>query len=260
MASCHKNADNNDRGNGGTYKFGDLVWARVGSHYWPGHIYHPSLASKSARDRRIPGDSRLLVSFFGDDSYCWCLPNHLLPFEPHFQRMSQQATTFPALLKKTIKEALDEVWRRASLGLTCRGLTEECRNCGGEICGKDDATGFFDVRVMDDEWSKIYSKYQIEDARKSFPLEKAIRLIRKLAESPRTVRSDTNYFDLIQMVGTTMAYRRRSFVSANERYRKEFKELTGIAHSWLLHALHISHSRILTLHMWCRSRMAVTHS
>lgn len=83
---------------------------------------------------------------------------------------------------------------------------------------------------MDDKWGNIYSKNQIEEARKGFPFEKALQLIQRSAECPTTMKSDTNYLDLIQMGGTAMAYRKRSLVSANECYLEEFKELKATAH------------------------------
>lgn len=107
------------------YSVGDLVWGKIKSHpWWPGQIYDPSDASESAM--KYNQKDRLLVAYFGDGSFAWCLPSQLIPFAHYFEDMSKQSAS--KTFVNAVQEAVDEIGRLVELEMTCPCIPEESRN------------------------------------------------------------------------------------------------------------------------------------
>nr|GMC91655.1 serine/threonine-protein kinase ATM [Ipomoea batatas] len=105
-----------------TYSVGDYVWGKIKSHpWWPGRIYDPSDASEFAEKYRQTG--RLLVVYFGDGSFSWCLPSQLKPFADNFEEMSKQSSIRSFL--NAVDKALDEIGTLLVLGMTCQCIPQE---------------------------------------------------------------------------------------------------------------------------------------
>nr|GMC95258.1 serine/threonine-protein kinase ATM [Ipomoea batatas] len=101
---------------------GDYVWGKIKSHpWWPGRIYDPSDASEFAEKYRQTG--RLLVVYFGDGSFSWCLPSQLKPFADNFEEMSKQSSIRSFL--NAVDKALDEIGTLLVLGMTCQCIPQE---------------------------------------------------------------------------------------------------------------------------------------
>ncbi|KAI5665519.1 hypothetical protein M9H77_15372 [Catharanthus roseus] len=108
------------------YSVGDLVWGKIKSHpWWPGQIYDPSDASESAVKYNHNRKGRLLVAYFGDRSFAWCLPSQLIPFAQHFEEMSKQSSLKSFV--NAVQEAVDEIGRLVDLEMTCQCVPEENR-------------------------------------------------------------------------------------------------------------------------------------
>ncbi|KAF5206953.1 Tudor/PWWP/MBT superfamily protein [Thalictrum thalictroides] len=106
----------------GDFATSDLVWGKVKSHpWWPGQIFDPSDASKKAMKHYKKG--RLLVAYFGDQSFAWNEPSSLKPFKIHFSQMEKQTNMVG--FQDAVNCALDEVSRRVELGLSCSCTPEE---------------------------------------------------------------------------------------------------------------------------------------
>ncbi|XAR58200.1 Non-specific serine/threonine protein kinase [Bertholletia excelsa] len=106
------------------YCVGDFVWGKIKSHpWWPGQIYDVSDASDYAR--KYNQKDRLLVAYFGDGSFSWCLPSQLRPFAENFDRMSKQSNSKNFV--NAVQKALDEVGRLVELKVTCSCIPEENR-------------------------------------------------------------------------------------------------------------------------------------
>ncbi|KAL3526412.1 hypothetical protein ACH5RR_011068 [Cinchona calisaya] len=106
------------------YSVGDLVWGKIKSHpWWPGQIYDPKDASEKAVKFNQKG--RLLVAYFGDGSFAWCLPSQLMPFAEHFEDMSKQSSSNSFV--NAVQEAVDEIARLVELEMTCKCVPEENR-------------------------------------------------------------------------------------------------------------------------------------
>ncbi|CAL5346974.1 unnamed protein product [Camellia sinensis] len=119
------------------YEVGDMVWGKVKSHPWlPGQIFDEALASPSIC--RAEKEGQVLVAFYGDGTYGWLEPGRLIPFDFHYTEKSKQTNT-PEFLT-AVEEAVDEVKRRAALGLSCR-----CRK--PNIFRPKSVEGFFEVDV-----------------------------------------------------------------------------------------------------------------
>lgn len=87
---------------------GKLVWGKIRNNpWWPGQIYDPSNASDYAK--KLQKSKKLLVAFFGDDSFSWCSPSQLKPFAEDFEKMSKQSTSKKFIC--AVEEALDEFGR-----------------------------------------------------------------------------------------------------------------------------------------------------
>ncbi|KAL5711255.1 hypothetical protein ACHQM5_021730 [Ranunculus cassubicifolius] len=94
----------------------DLVWGKVKSHpWWPGQIFDPSFASKKAMKHYKK--ERLLVAYFGDQTFAWNEPSSLKPFKVDFPDMEKQTDTL--VFQDALYYALSEVSRQVELGLSC---------------------------------------------------------------------------------------------------------------------------------------------
>ncbi|VFR00805.1 unnamed protein product [Cuscuta campestris] len=107
-----------------SYSVGDFVWGQVKWRpWWPGRIYDPSNASEFALKYRQPG--RLLVVYFGDSSFSWCLPSQLKPFAESFEEMSGQSGVKSFL--NAVEKSLAEIGTLLELEMsTCK-----CRPLAG---------------------------------------------------------------------------------------------------------------------------------
>ncbi|KAL0368241.1 UNVERIFIED_CONTAM: hypothetical protein Scaly_1043000 [Sesamum calycinum] len=104
---------------GRDFDFGELVWGKIDPHpWWPGQIYDEALATLSACLTKEKG--RVLVAFFGDNTYGWLEPENVFPFERYFDEKSKQSEDH--LFLAAVEEALFEVKKRSALGLTCKCL------------------------------------------------------------------------------------------------------------------------------------------
>ncbi|EXC02372.1 hypothetical protein L484_006666 [Morus notabilis] len=197
------------------FEVGDMVWGKVKSHpWWPGHIFNDAFASPQVRRTRREG--HVLVAFFGDSSYGWFDPAELVPFEANFAEKSRQTTSRNFM--KAVEEAVDEVSRRASLGLSCK-----CRN-PYNFRGTN-VQGYFVVDVPDYEPRAVYSAAQIQKARDSFKPAEAVSFIKQLALSPCLGDEKDVSFD--KNKATVSAYRKTVFEEYDETYAQAFGEQPG---------------------------------
>ncbi|XP_051114944.1 PWWP domain-containing protein 3-like isoform X2 [Andrographis paniculata] len=101
---------------------GDLVWAKIRSHpWWPGQVYDPEDASEFSLKSKQKG--RLLVAFFGDGSWSWCLPSQLVPFVENFAGMSRKSNSRGFL--NAVQSAIDEVGRLVESEMSCKCVAKE---------------------------------------------------------------------------------------------------------------------------------------
>ncbi|XP_022739556.1 uncharacterized protein LOC111291798 [Durio zibethinus] len=108
------------------FSAGDFVWGKIRSHpWWPGQVYNPSDASDYAVKVRQKG--RLLVAYFGDSSFAWCLPSQLKPFEENFEDMSKLSNSKNFL--NAVQTSVGEIGRLVELKMTCSCVPKE--NCSG---------------------------------------------------------------------------------------------------------------------------------
>ncbi|CAH9088889.1 unnamed protein product [Cuscuta epithymum] len=99
------------------YGVGDFIWGKVKSRpWWPGRIYNPSDASEFAVRYKQAG--RLLVVYFGDGSFSWCLPSELKPFHENFEEMSKQSNV--ETFTNAVDKALDEMRILLELEMNCQ--------------------------------------------------------------------------------------------------------------------------------------------
>lgn len=197
------------------FEVGDMVWGKVKSHpWWPGHIYNNSFATPQVRRTRREG--HVLVAFFGDSSYGWFDPAELIPFEANYAEKSRQTTSRNFL--KAVEEAIDEVSRRAGLGLSCK-----CRN-PYNFRGTN-AQGYFVVDVPDFEPRAVYSTAQIQKARDSFKPVEALSFIKELALSPCV--GDEKDVNFMKNKATVFTYRKMMFEEYDETYAQAFGLQSG---------------------------------
>ncbi|TKY50439.1 Serine/threonine-protein kinase ATM [Spatholobus suberectus] len=98
--------DLSDEGHG--FAVGDFVWGQIESHpWWPGRVYDPSDASHFAL--KLKQQNRLLVSYFGDETFAWCHPSQLKPFKDNFDDMVKQSSSIAFV--NAVQEAVNEVGR-----------------------------------------------------------------------------------------------------------------------------------------------------
>lgn len=112
-------------GDGGyEYSVGDFVWGKIKSHpWWPGLIYDPKDASKHTA--KYSHKDRLLVAYFGDDTFAWCSPSQMKPFVDNFMEMSKQSNSRSFV--KAVEEAVFEIGRRLEFEMTCSCTPKEIR-------------------------------------------------------------------------------------------------------------------------------------
>ncbi|CAL5346973.1 unnamed protein product [Camellia sinensis] len=192
------------------YEVGDMVWGKVKSHpWWPGQIFDEALASPSICHAEKEG--QVLVAFYGDGTYGWLEPGRLIPFDFHSTEKSKQTDT-PEFLT-AVEEAVDEVKRRAALGLSCR-----CRK--PNIFRPKSVEGFFEVDVSGFQPGGLYSKKQIERARDAFQPSKTLSFVKQLALMPQDdVQRNVEWTNNVALV---LAYRRAVFEEFDETYAQAF--------------------------------------
>ncbi|XP_058067470.1 PWWP domain-containing protein 3-like isoform X2 [Magnolia sinica] len=106
------------------FSVGDFVWGKIKSHpWWPGQIYNPSDASGNAGKYRRR--DRVLVAYFGDDTFAWCYPSQLKPFRKDFEQMSKQSNS--KSFTNAVEEALNELGRCIESEMACSCVLEETR-------------------------------------------------------------------------------------------------------------------------------------
>ncbi|TMW83486.1 hypothetical protein EJD97_001575 [Solanum chilense] len=191
------------------FVFGDLVWGKVMSHpWWPGQIYDESLIPSPVCDAKRDGS--VLVAFYGDYSYAWLDHNQIIPFEPHFEEKSNNSkiqTFFVA-----VEEAIDELKKRAVLGLTCSclGNFQPTRN-----------EGLYKVDLSGYTPGTIYSSKQIKKCRDGFHPHGMFSFVKKLAMSPRSLPN--NVHGIINIAKVT-SYRKAIFEENDYTYDQAFDE------------------------------------
>ncbi|XP_028124998.1 uncharacterized protein LOC114321947 isoform X5 [Camellia sinensis] len=113
-----------------------------------------------------------------------------------------------------LNQAVDEVKRRAALGLTCR-----CRN--PNIFRPKSVEGFFEVDVSGFQPGGLYSKKQIERARDAFQSSKILSFVKQLALMPQDdVQRNVEWTNNVALV---LAYRRAVFEEFDETYAQAFR-------------------------------------
>ncbi|RWR76904.1 hypothetical protein CKAN_00536800 [Cinnamomum micranthum f. kanehirae] len=106
----------------GGFSVYDMIWGKIKGHpSWPGQILDPSDSSELASKYRKK--DRLLVAYFGDQSFAWCEESQLKSFQTHFSEMERQSASESFL--NAVNCASDEVSRRVELGLICSCVPEE---------------------------------------------------------------------------------------------------------------------------------------
>ncbi|KAK3189754.1 hypothetical protein Dsin_029315 [Dipteronia sinensis] len=206
------------------YQVGDMVWGKVRSHpWWPGQIFNEAFALPCARNGKREG--RLLVAFFGDNSYGWFNPIELIPFDIHYVDKSKQ--TNGREFVNAVEEAEGEVHRRAALGLLCH-----CRNPNN--FRETGVEGFVEVDGCGYKPGGLYSVKQIESARDGFKPVEMLSLLQELASTPyinmkRSISS-------IQNVAVVLAYRKAVFEEYDETYAQSFgvQPICNTDSSWAL--------------------------
>ncbi|CAL0314791.1 unnamed protein product [Lupinus luteus] len=114
--SDNKDLEMDDFGGGGGNEFsvGDFVWGKIKNHpWWPGRIYDHSDASDFAL--KLKQKNRLLVAYFGDETFAWCHPSQLKPFEENFEDLVIQSSS--RVFVNAVEEAVNEVGRLLDLKL-----------------------------------------------------------------------------------------------------------------------------------------------
>lgn len=200
----------------GSSKFreGDMVWAKVKSHpWWPGQVYNPAFASAMARSKRKSG--HMLIAFFGDSSYGWFIESDLVPFEPNYVQKSKQSTS--RTFTKAVEESVDELGRRAALGLTC-----PCRNSSYFKPAK--VKGYVMVDIGGYVTPGVYTERQIEGARNEFNPENMLSFARRMAVSPWSAEDQS--VSGIKCVAEVLAYRAANVSSGGKDYREALRITT----------------------------------
>ncbi|KAL0367704.1 UNVERIFIED_CONTAM: hypothetical protein Sradi_3660500 [Sesamum radiatum] len=196
---------------GRNFDFGELVWGKIDPHpWWPGQIYDEALATLSACLTKEKG--RVLVAFFGDNTYGWLEPENVVPFERHFVEKSKQSEDH--LFLAAVEEAMVEVKKRSALGLTC-----QCHNPSN--FRPTEVQGFLEVDVAGYGARSKYSIEQIKKARNGFKPREMFSFLQKLALNP-TIDPQNN-FTLTRNVARVLAYRKSVFKQPDETYPLEFE-------------------------------------
>ncbi|KAF9590059.1 hypothetical protein IFM89_030371, partial [Coptis chinensis] len=157
----------------GEFSVTDLVWAKVKSHpWWPGQIIDSSDASDQAL--KLKKKDKFLVAYFGDSTFSWVEASSLNHFRTHFSVMEKQRK-FGAFVT-AVDNALDEVYRRAAVGLVCSCVPKEAyANLKYQII---DSAGIREEAIVRDGLNNS----QIAT---SFEPDKLLEYIKVLASNPR---------------------------------------------------------------------------
>ncbi|KAB1214015.1 hypothetical protein CJ030_MR5G017278 [Morella rubra] len=193
------------------YEVGDMVWGKVQSYpWWPGQVFDEAFAVHSVCETKKEG--HVLVAFFGDGSYGWFNPKHLLPFDSHYFEKSKQvgAQTFVS----AVMDAEDEVCRRAALGLVCR-----CRKASNfqPMCVR----GFYAVDVGGYGPSVVYTSKEIRKVRCEFHPLGMLSFVQKLALTSHGKLQGN--LDWIRNAARFLAYRMAVFKEVEETYSQAFE-------------------------------------
>ncbi|EPS73769.1 hypothetical protein M569_00988, partial [Genlisea aurea] len=190
------------------YGIGDMVWGKVKSHpWWPGQIFNELLASPSVRSSKR--DGHVLVAFFGDSSYGWFDPAELVPFVECFAEKSSQSSQRAFL--NAVKEAVDELSRRKSLGLACR-----CRNEFNFWPFR--VEGYYTVHAGNHD-PGVYSLSQINKSREEFRPREMLAFVYQLALRPAGSHLT---IDFIKNKATVLAYRKARYEEFDDTYAQAF--------------------------------------
>lgn len=154
------------------FSVGDLVWGKVKYHPWfPGQVCDPSDASELAS--RHCNKDRVLVAYFGDQTFAWCKESSLKPFQQNFGEMAKQSSVKPFL--NGVDKAVNEFARRIEFGLTC-----SCRS--EQIHRRLESKAFVNSGLR--KGTVVSNHRDISLAVTEFDPRKLLTYIRELAESP----------------------------------------------------------------------------
>ncbi|KAI3983861.1 hypothetical protein MKX01_011569 [Papaver californicum] len=168
---------------------GSLVRAKVKSHpWWPGYILSEAFASPSVRKTKKK-DHILVVFFCQTYSY--------------YSDKSQQIQM--RLFTRAVEEAVDEVRRRAALGLACC-----CRYPRNFQSTKNQ--GYYNVELHDYE-EEAYSVSDIKKARDDFQPGEVLSFIQQVAVNPRALALRSSTYE---EVDETYAQALKQFMASPE--------------------------------------------
>ncbi|KAI9196049.1 hypothetical protein LWI28_020565 [Acer negundo] len=193
------------------FEVGDLVWGKVRSYpWWPGQIFNEAFALPCARNGKREG--RMLVAFFGDNTYGWLDPIELIPFDINYVEKSKQTNDREFI--NAVEEAEGEACRRAALGLLCH-----CRNSSSfRATG---VNGFVEVNVYGYQPGGLYSVKQIKSFRDGFKPVEMLSLLQELASTSHSNMKRS--ISSIQNVAVVLAYRKAVFEEVDETYALPFR-------------------------------------
>ncbi|XP_057835131.1 PWWP domain-containing protein 1 isoform X1 [Cryptomeria japonica] len=190
------------------FREGDMVWGKVKSHpWWPGQIFNPALATATAKRSRRSG--HVLVAFFGDATFGWFVESNLIPFEPTFKEKSKQTVSRSFI--EAVEDAIDELYRRAALGLMC--------NCRNKFKYGSTRDGYVEVLVPGWEQPVVYPDRILKEARNGFRPEQMLDFVKKMAVSPWC--GDNRTIAGFKFAGEVKAYRTATAVPVSAKYRED---------------------------------------
>ncbi|XVE99387.1 hypothetical protein REPUB_Repub03eG0193800 [Reevesia pubescens] len=156
----------------GDFSISDLVWGKVRSHpWWPGQIFDPSDASEKAV--KYHKKDSFLVAYFGDRTFAWNEASLLKPFRSHFSQIEKQSNS--ESFQNAVSCALEEVSRRAELGLACSCIPQDA---------------YDNIKFQKVENTGVRQESRIRDgvdtslSASSFEPDKLVDYVKALAESP----------------------------------------------------------------------------
>ncbi|KAK1548872.1 hypothetical protein Q3G72_028144 [Acer saccharum] len=166
------------------YEVGDLVWGKVRSYpWWPGQIFNEAFALPCARNGKREG--RVLVAFYGDNTYGWFDPIELIPPDINYVEKSKQTND------REFVNAVEE-----AEGEACEGLLLDCYPGG------------------------LYSEKQIKSFRDGFKPVEMLSLLQELASMQYSNMKRS--ISSIQNVAVVLAYRKAVFEEVDETLRLGF--------------------------------------
>lgn len=191
------------------FQEGDMVWGKVKSHpWWPGQIYNPAFATSMAKRSRRSG--HVLVAFFGDATFGWFTESNLVPFEPTFAHKSKQ--TMSRSFCDAVDDAIDELGRRAALGLMC-GCTNSFSSTARE--------GHIEVTVPGYEAPVIYMDRQVKEAKEGFQPAQMLAFMQRMAVAPKC--GEDRMILGIKYAAQVRAYRAATAVPVTAEYRQALR-------------------------------------